>query len=288
MFQAHFESEKNKKAFLYTVAICGTLLLLSFIIAFKIEKVKPAVAQDLMEINLGNNEEGFGEEQPLVKGDMNDNASPQPAPPQINNTTAADNSEEPKPDDDAEEDAAPVTKTTTPNKTPKPNVTPANKPVTKPTTPAPQTVLAPKPPKPVATYKGPGNGKGNGATEDNGFRYQGNKPGGQGDAGDPSGKPDSYGNTPGGRSGVTVTRGARPINLGSLRFEDEFNEDAKVYLDINYNAAGAVTSTAVARGTTTGNTKLIAIAKRKAAQLKFPPTASGGVSTVLFNLKVNQ
>jgi hypothetical protein len=55
---------------------------------------------------------------------------------------------------------------------------------------------APKPQKPKLTYNGPGNGTGNGATEDNGYRNQGNKPGGTGDAGDPTGKPDSYGNTP--------------------------------------------------------------------------------------------
>jgi hypothetical protein len=288
MLQANFEAEKNKKAFLYTIAICGVLMLLSFLIVYRIDKVSPPLVQDLIEINLGNNDEGFGEEQPLVKGDMNANAEPLPAPPQQNNTTPPEAEKTPTAEDDAEEDAAPVAKTNTPNKKTKALPTPENKPVEKTKNPAPQTVLAPKPAKPTATYKGPGNGKGNGATEDNGFRYQGNKPGGTGDAGDPSGKPDSYGNTPGGKSGVTVTKGARPINLGSLKFEDDFNENAKVYLDVNYNAAGTVTSSAVARGTTTGNTNMIAIAKRKAAQLKFPTSPDGGTSTVLFNLKVNQ
>ena len=56
--QASFESEKNKKAFLYTLIICGTILLLAFLITFPIFKVTPPIAQDLMEINLGNNEEG--------------------------------------------------------------------------------------------------------------------------------------------------------------------------------------------------------------------------------------
>src|SRR4051812_18262144 len=65
---AHFEIEKNRKAFLYTVIICGTLLLLFFIIRWKILPPPEPVIADLMEINLGNNFDGYGEEQPLVKG----------------------------------------------------------------------------------------------------------------------------------------------------------------------------------------------------------------------------
>jgi hypothetical protein len=68
--QATFEAEKNRKAFTYTVLICGILLLLAFLITWPILQPPPVIAQDLLEINLGNNEEGFGEEQPLIKGEM--------------------------------------------------------------------------------------------------------------------------------------------------------------------------------------------------------------------------
>jgi hypothetical protein len=284
--QARFEAEKNKKAFLYTITICGVLLLLAFIITFPVLKVVPPIAQDFMEINLGNNEEGFGEKQPLIKGEMNANAAPAPAKQQVNNTQAAAAANEAEPDDNAEADAAPVTKAIKPVKKITPVLTPAVKPVIKKATPAPQTVYTPNPPKAIATYKGPGNGKGNGATEDNGYRYQGTKPGGTGDAGDPSGKPDSYGNTPGGKSGVSVTRGVRPLNLGALRFEDDFNDNAKVYLDIKYNSAGSFVSSTISKGTTTSNNTILSIAKRKAASLKFPPSGEGGLSTILFNFRV--
>jgi hypothetical protein len=43
---------------------------------------------------------------------------------------------------------------------------------------------------------------------------QGNKPGGTGDAGSPNGKPDSYGNSPGGKTGgggLRVSKGDRTI-----------------------------------------------------------------------------
>ena len=201
MLQASFEAEKNKKAFLYTVIICSILLLLAFLITFPILKIIPPISQDLIEINLGNSDEGFGETQPLIKGQMNDNAAPQPSPKQVNNSQAVATTKEAEPDENAEADAAPVTKTTKPVTKPTPLPTPTVKPITKVKNPASQTILSPKPPKPVATYKGPGNGKGNGATEDKGYQYQGNKPGGKSDAGIPSGKPDSYGNTSGGKSG---------------------------------------------------------------------------------------
>ena len=284
--QATFESEKNRKAFIYTAAICGALLLLAFFITWPLLPPTQVVAEDLIEINLGNNDEGFGKEQPLIKGEMSPEVQAPVQAKQAAQVKTQEAEETAQPDDNAEEDAAPVTKTTKPVKKPTPSVTPVAKEPVKNISPVPVVAPAPKPQKPIATYKGPGNGKGNGATEDNGYQYQGNKPGGKGDAGDPSGKPDSYGNSPGGRSGVSVTRGVRPLNLGQLRFEDDFNENAKVYLDVRYNSAGVFTSSSIAKGTTTSNSTIIGIAKRKAASLKFPSSDDGGLSTILFNFKV--
>jgi hypothetical protein len=280
--QATFETEKNRKAFIYTASICGALLLLAFLIKWTNLPPTLALAEDLMEINLGNNEEGFGKEQPLIKGEMSPEAE---APVQAKQaaqvkTQAAE--ETVQPEDNAEEDAAAVTKTEKAKK-PNPSVTPVVKQPVKNINPVPVIAPAPKPQKPIATYKGPGNGKGNGATEDNGYTYQGNKPGGKGDAGDPSGKPDSYGNTPGGKSGVSVTRGVKPLNLDKLKFEDDFNENAKVSLDVKYSASGGYISSNVAKGTNTTSKNIIAIAKKKAAELKLPALGEGGVSTILFN-----
>lgn len=283
--QASFDIEKNKKAFTYTSIIVAALLLLAIFITWPIIKPPLPFVEDLIEINLGNNAEGFGEIQPLKKGDM---APSQEPAAQQQKATAAEEApaKDIQPDDKADEDAAPITK---PEKVIPTATTIAKEPVTNPVktiNPAPAVMPTPKPQKPKATYNGSGSGTGNGATEDNGYTYQGNKPGGKGDAGDPSGKPDSYGNTPGGKSGVTVTRGVRPLNLGTLRFEDEFSENAKVYLDVKYNAAGSFTSSAISKGTTTSNGTITGIAKRKAADLKFPASADGGVSTILFNFKV--
>ena len=194
----NFESEKNKKAFAYTVLICGALLLIAFLVSWTHKHTPSTVVQDLIEINLGNNTEGYGEVQPLVKGEKSPGEESAEQPKAATAKTAA--VEETKTDDVADKESAPVTKpkkTTVKVKTPEPVVNPA-----------------PKPQKPkIAGYSGPKNGTGNGANEDNGYKYQGNNPNGKGDAGNPNGKPDSYGNNPGGKTGGTlrVTKGDRTI-----------------------------------------------------------------------------
>lgn len=199
---ATFETEKNRKAAVYTVLICGAILLIALLVSWTPVLHPPKPLDELFEINLGNDIEGFGEVQPLIKGEKApaDEPAPQqqPAAP-VNNEPVTEDKQE----DNTDPESAPVTRPvkTTPKVT-TPKVTP---------TPVPP---APKPQKPkIAGYNGPKGGTGNGATEDNGYKYQGNKPGGTGDAGSPSGKPDSYGNQPGGKTGggLKVIKGNRYI-----------------------------------------------------------------------------
>ena len=280
-----FEAEKNKKAFAYTIVICGTLLLLAFLISWPILQPPTPIAQELLEINLGNNEEGMGEIQPLIKGEMAPLQEVSP-PAASNESPKPEETKEIKPEENAEVNAAPVTKTEKKILKKKIEIKPEKKVVKKIKNTPIIAPPSPKPAKPKLTYNGPGSGKGNGATEDNGYQFQGNKPGGKGDAGDPSGKPDSYGNSPGGKTGVSVTKGVRPLNMRDLRFEDDFNENAIVFLDIKYSASGNFISSVIAKGTTTSKSSIIGIAKRKAAELKFPSSVDGGISTVVFNFKI--
>jgi hypothetical protein len=196
---ATFETEKNRKASVYTAVICGAILLISLLVSWKIGPHQPKVVEELIEINLGNDDEGYGEEQPLIKGEKA--PSSETAADQQTATAKNETAEEIKTDDNNDPESAPITK---PIKT-----------TTKINTPAVVVAPAPKPQKPkIAGYNGPQGGTGNGATEDNGYKYQGNKPGGTGDAGSPNGKPDSYGNTPGGKtggSGLQVSKGDRKI-----------------------------------------------------------------------------
>src|ERR1700757_602759 len=225
---ANFEAEKNRKAFAYTAAICTILLLLFIFITWKTAQPTAPVATDLIKINLGNNNDGAGKDQPLIKGEM----SPTPETPVQQQVAAAPKSDASQdnvnPDDNAEKDAAPVIKPA--KEIHKAIIKAPVKTNDKPKNTMPVVKQEPKPEKPMFTYNGPGKGKGNGAAQDNGFTSQGTTPNGKGDAGDPSGNPDSYGNDAKGRSGITVTRGVKPTNMGNLKFEDDFTQNAKVYL----------------------------------------------------------
>lgn len=191
------DQERRKKALMYTAIICGIILLLFIIISWTVKPVPEPVVMDLMEINLGNNEDGFGETQPLIKGQKSPTQEATVAPRQM--TAPAPQEEKVIPDENADENAAAVNK---PVKKSVKTATNSNTPVLTP---------SPKPQKPKITYNGPGGGNGNNATEDNGYKYQGNTPGGTGDNGDPNGHPDSYGNTPGGKIGGPKVFGNRKI-----------------------------------------------------------------------------
>ncbi|MEP6596047.1 MAG: hypothetical protein ABJA71_08865 [Ginsengibacter sp.] len=279
-----FEIQKNKKAFSYTALICGLFLLIAILYTWPLQFTPKPVVQDLLEINLGNEHEGSGDIQSLIKGD------PTPDVKEIyTHAKYSPAKEEPAKDIQADEkddpEAAPVTKPT--------KVNPETKNIAKETVtkslknpnPAPVVNTTPTPPKPkLPLYKGANGAGGNGAAEDNGYRNQGYKTG-NGDTGSPDGKADSYGNSPGGRSGVSIVRGLsgrRPTHFPSM--QDEFNENAKVYVDIKVNALGTVTDASIAKGTTTSNPSLRSIALQKAKQLKFPPSKNDEeAGTILFN-----
>ena len=268
-----FESKKNRKALMYTTIICGVLLILFFLISWKIVPPTVPVVEDLIEINLGNNDEGFGEEQPLIKGEMapSDEAVVLPQQPA---SPAQEEEEAVTPDDNAEANAAPVTK---PIKT-KPAVT-------KPNTPTPTPAPAPKPQKPKLTYNGPGTGGGNNATEDNGYRSQGTKPGGTGDAGDPTGDKDSYGQTPGGKTGgPRVTSGNRKI-INFYAFNSDLPK-ATIYASIKVSAAGVGTFSRIVKPSTSFDARYGVQIANYLKKMEFDKASDESIVTVQFNFTV--
>lgn len=177
-----FESEKNKKAFLYTAGICGILLILAIFYTWPLQIPPVPTVQDLIDINLGNDMEGMGDVQPLVKGERAPET--QSIQSQQKSVRAADNpTRNIQADDNNDEEAAPVVKAEKPKEDAKDLNKETTAKVTKSVNPSPVINPNPAPPKPkLPLYKG-GNGTGgNGAAEDNGYRNQGYKPG-NGDAG---------------------------------------------------------------------------------------------------------
>ena len=280
----HFEAEKNRKALLYTLCIVGLFLIIAIFYTWPLLIPPTVPVQDLIDVNLGNEQEGMGDVQPLVKGDRAPDNQSMPS-----HQKAAKVTEEPTRNVQADEnnddkEAAPVTKVEKPRDDAKEINKPSTNKTTKKINPSPVVNPNPAPRKPkLPLYKGGTGNGGNGATEDNGYRNQGYKPG-NGDAGSPDGKPDAYGNSPGGRSGVSVVRGLsgrRIIHFPNMT--DDFNENAKVYVDIKVDATGKVIDAGIARGTTTSNSSLRSIAIDKAKQLKFPPSQQDVESgTILF------
>ncbi|MEO9020646.1 MAG: energy transducer TonB [Ginsengibacter sp.] len=278
-----FEAEKNRKALMYTSIICGLFLLIAIFYTWPLQVPPTPTVLDLIDVNLGNEQEGLGDVQPLVKGDRApDNQSV------ASHQSARKVNEEPsqniQADENNNEDAAPVVKSEKKNETARIINKEATTKASKNIHPSPIVNPNPAPPKPkIPLYKGGTGTGGNGATEDNGYRNQGYKPG-NGDAGSPDGKPDAFGNAPGGRSGVSVFRGLsgrRPIHFPNM--EGDFNENAKVYVDIKVNASGTVTSAVISKGTTTSNSSLRNTAIEKAKKLKFPAAQSDIESgTILF------
>lgn len=283
---ASFEAEKNRRAFTYTAIIVGILILLAIFITWPIIKPPVPLVEDLIEINLGNNAEGFGEVQPLIKGEMA--PSQEPAAQQQKASAAQEPpAKDIQPDDNADEDAAPVTK---PEKVIPKATAIAKEPVSKPvktTTPAPVVMPAPKPQKPKATYNGSGNGKGNGATETNGDTYQGSNPGGKRDAGDPSGKPDSYGNNPGGRtggSGLRVSKGDRTI-VNNYIFMGDLPK-AIINAIIKVSPEGSGVFVGFDKGSTSSDSRYSSAIRNYLPNIKFNKSDHESVVTVPFNFKV--
>lgn len=286
--QSNFELEKNQKAGTYTAIICAILLLLFYFITWRIEDVKPPVPEELIEVNLGNEKEGFGEVQPLIKGEMSPAQDPAPQPQQV----AADVKDEPakdiEADDSKDEDAAAVKRieknNSKKNEAPKENIT---KPV-KVKNPAPvATPAPPKPQKPKFTYNGPGSGKGNGATEDNGYTGQGNDKNGKGDAGVPTGHPDSYGKNPGGKvagGALRVSKGDREI-VNNYIFMGDLPK-ATINAIIKVSPEGRGSFVGFEKGSTSTDPRYATAIRSYLPNIQFNKSDHESVVTVPFNFKV--
>jgi hypothetical protein len=301
-----FEKEKNIKAATYTSITCVLLFIIFFFLKWTLPEIAPPVMEEGIEVNLGNSDAGLGDVAPQIPGEpaaAKEEAYSPPAPSAPPPPVAQE--ENIQGDENEEEDAPVVNKDPKPivRKTTPAPVTPKQRVVERPvanTTPAkpqkntpPVSNPTPAPPQPKAIYKG-GNSNGpggNGADSYNGVRNQGIA-GGRGDQGSPNGNPnsDSYkGNAANGNSGVRIKSGLSGRRFTRLpSFEDDFNENAKVAVDIKVDQNGNVVSASVnPRGTTTTNGTIRSIATRKAMQLKLNAGDDDEqTGTILFDFKL--
>lgn len=249
----------------------------------------PPVIEDGIEVNLGNSDQGLGTDQPYLPGkpsakDQEKYTPPKPLPVE---KVAVKNVET----NDKEEDAPAIKKPPVA----KPNATriPEKEVVKVPPRKISQPVEnpAPAPPKPKAVFHGV-NGTGNGGNDADDFKSGKNQgiAGGKGDQGQPGGNPNSNNYTGGGKgnSGVSISRGLQGRKFSKLpSFTDEFDENAKVAVDIHVDASGNVTSADYQpKGSTTSAANYKDIAIRKAKQIKFNPGSDESVGTLVFDFRV--
>lgn len=285
--QAALERDKNIKASGYTIVVLAVVITLLLIISWKTPPIQEPLLDEGIEVNLGNSETGLGDIPPMIPGD--------PAPEISEKAAATPKSSQPPPQElTSEEESNDPDAVDVPRKpaitTPKP------KPVTNQTVPTPKPKAeapAPPAPKPKATMGSYSGGTGTGGNSQDAFNNVRNQgiAGGQGDQGKPNGNinSDNYdGNGGTGKSGVAITKGLSGRRITTFpSFEDDFNENAKIAMNLRVDESGRVISAEYsAAGSTSSNGKLKEIAKRKALQLKFNPGEAESLGTVVFNFKL--
>jgi hypothetical protein len=288
MVDHEFESKKNWRASSYTALVVGLLLVFFIFWKWPLDTLASPVVEEGIEVNLGNSDQGLGEQQPFLPGKPSPSDAQQYTPPKAE----AGKQEEVKDiaTDDKDEDAPEIKKP--PAAKPEATKVPEKEVVkTTPVKNPSPTPPAPPAPKPKAVFKGV-NGTGTGGNEADSYKKGGNQgvAGGSGDQGRPGGDPDSKNYTGGGRgnSGVAISRGLQGRSIvRTPAFEDEFNENAKVAVDIRIDQNGTVISTDYQpRGSTTSDATLKAIAIRKAQQVKFNAGSAEAAGTIVFNFKL--
>jgi hypothetical protein len=286
-----FDKQRHRKAFIYTAAICSLLLLAFIFISWKVKPAALPIIADRIEINLGDNNEGFGEEEPEAIG------APAPEEEKTAPTPSAEEeaAEAPQgniePDDNAEETAAPVVKPVTKvSPKPTPVVKPAIKPVVKSTpiiNPNPITKTPPvqKPKFQMPGGTGPG---GNNATKNNDTYQQGKNKNGDGNKGLPNGNPDTYGTKPGGSiSPATVTKGKRKIiSVRPYKFPGDL-ERATIFAEVKVAPDGSGTFLRIAQGSTSTSSAYANAIRGYLQNIKFDAADDDGVVTVRFNFNVD-
>ena len=278
---AEFERQKNIKATAITLGVAGSLLLLFILVKWPLPTVEPPPTQEFLEVNLGSGDLGSGNDQTLLPGEPAPTQQTAYVPPQPVQAVAEDVKDVET--DDRENDAPAIRKPTIvkPNAT---RINDENKP-TRPTTntnPQPVVQEAPKPRAVLGrTTGGNGNG-GNGADTYRPGTGEGIA-GGQGDQGRPGGDPNGRSYT-----GSPKNFGMKVFNIPNQSFEDDFNQNAKIAVEVVVNDAGKVTSASItARGSTgTATQSMKNTALRLARELKFASSDGGQKGVVVFDFKV--
>lgn len=279
---AAFERQKNIQASAITAAIAAILLFIFIWVKLTIPQEEKPPTDEVMEVNLGSGDQGMGTDQPLLPGDpapAQQTSYTPPQPVQSREEAVKDVAD----DNEKSNEAPPVIKPAI-SKPDAPRINAESKTVTTKNT-HPQPVITQAPPRPKAVLGRTIGGNGNGGNGADSYKPGGNEgiAGGNGDQGRPGGDPNGKNYT-----GAPRNFGVRVLSIPNQAFEDDFNQNAKIAMDIVVNDDGKVVSaTYQPKGSTgTATDKMKDIARRRAFELKFPTAEGGQRGTVIFNFKV--
>jgi hypothetical protein len=275
-----FERQKNLQATLYTAGVTAGLILLFILVRWSIPiEINQPPVQEVIDINLGSGDVGSGKDQPQLPGEPAAARQTSYVPPTPVKSVAEEDSKDIE-NNEKEASAPPVIKPTVVKPTAT-KINTENKTVkTKPVPEQKEIVQAPPRPKAVLGHTIGGNGNGgNGADTYKPGTNEGIA-GGKGDQGRPGGNPNGKSYT-----GTPRNFGVKEFSIPSQSFTDDFNQNAKVAMEIETDENGKVISANyTSRGSTgTATESMIEIAKRRAFQLK---VGSGMKGIVVFNFKV--
>ena len=285
-----FEARKNARASMYTLGVAGLIVLIFFMVKMSLPTIDVPIADNTVEVNLNIPDEvapsiggggGGGGGNIVQATGPQGTARSVPQPGEKEDVKDVEDSKDKESPPILKPDVAKPTAT-------KIN---ANKSIVK-TTPKP-IVETPAPPRAKAVMGKTLGGSGNGGGVADNYDRAGGKGNGSG-VGNGNGTYGGNGNGAGGGNGTGNGLGSGPKNFGTKRlsisnqsFEDEFNENAKVAMDIVVDEHGKVLSaTFQPKGSTTANQKLIEIAERRAHDLKLGPSDGGQKGTVIFDFKL--
>lgn len=291
MTDHQFESQKNVRAGSYTALVCGMLLVIFLFVKWGMPPLPQPPVDEGIEVNLGNSDLGSGNDQPFEPGPPAQSNQQAYVPPKA--AVAKEDVKDIETDDKDEE--APVIKKP-PVAKPEATKVPEKEVVKAKPVKHSQPVETPAPPapRPKAVFKGV-NGEGQGGNEASTYKKGAGEgiAGGRGDQGRPGGNPDSKNYTGGGtgNAGVRISNGLSGRHFTyTYKYQDEFNENATVAVDIRVNKDGDVISaTYQLRGSTTSDqyykNKAIEIVRKSKLNAN-PNGPDEQTGTVLVNFRV--
>jgi TonB family protein len=274
----------NNKAALWTIGVHVILLLLFILVKYSSPVAVAAVPDMGMEVNLGTDADGSGDDQPMAVGDpaADRSARRYHAPAQ-----AEDAAKEIMQSDDAD---APAIKPVQPNTAKHNNNAPTEKNTSRNNNQQQTASNTPhtQPQRPKYTYAGSSGPGGNGAVMDKPGTGEGNTTG-NGDRGVPGGTPGAanYTGNPGSGNGGFAVSGLGDRSISPAVFNAEFHEGGKVVARVTVQKDGTISSISIVKSP---SAELSRIATQKLRQARFTRSSSSeqeqfGTVTIVFKAR---